>query len=110
MLDTRREKDVEGSYAKESHLNQRLCYYVEWWEAANTLGYETVTDMMTDLYITKQMSPIQISKKLGWGDQSVRRLLKRIGIKIQPKGWPNIPGEWLGREHERVKKKEIETV
>ena len=58
----------------------------EWIEAAKTLKFETVADMLWILYVDNNMGLRQLDKFLGFSETNLRKKLLRIGVKIKRTG------------------------
>jgi len=60
-------------------------------------GYDSVTEMLTDMYHTQHMTLQQVADRLGVSKWAVARQMRLLGVEIRPKQLP--PGN-SGREIE----------
>ena len=62
---------------------------IEWGPLVKSLGYNNETHMWADLYIEKELSIAQISRKLDVSKNIIRSCLTRASIPIRSRGGPN---------------------
>jgi hypothetical protein len=62
---------------------KEFCYltsYLRWLAAAEKLGYETVEEMLTDLYNNPPRNVNQVGQVVGFTGMSVANTMKRLGV------------------------------
>lgn len=65
----------------------------EWTDTFGVLGYESEKAMLEDLYCNQGMSVTELSNRLGYARNSIRKRLIEHKIKMKPKGGANYKGK-----------------
>ena len=76
----------EGDFYSQRKKNYSRHYIEEWKGVAESMGYETITDLLVSLYFDESMSLIDISNKTGFSVGAIKNKYSSMRLPLRPPG------------------------